>query len=135
MVEFVTGDKGCGKTNLLIQKAVELSKDKYKTVAFIDNSNDLKCLLPSNIRYINAKDFNIIGAIQLYGFLAGLCASNFDITDIFVDGTLRIIDNNKTSIDDFMNLMNETSNALKVNFHFAYCDEYSPNLVSEMLYA
>ena len=135
MVEYVTGDKGCGKTSILIKKAVELSRDENKTVLFIDNSNDLKCLLPCNIRYINSSDYDIIGAIQLYGFLTGLCASNYDITDIFVDGTLKIIGNNQTNIDDFMSLMNESSNTFGINFHFSYCDEYSPDLINEMLYA
>ncbi len=118
---------------MLLQKATDLSKDENKTVIFIDYSNDLKCFLPRNIRYINSNDYDIVGAIPLYGFLAGLCASNFDITDVFVDSTLKIIGNNKTSIDDFMNLMSEVSTATGIDFHFAYCDEYSPDLTNETI--
>ena len=29
---------------------------------------------------------------MLYGFVAGLMASNYDITDLYIDGILRIID-------------------------------------------
>lgn len=133
MVEYFSGDKGCGKTNMLLQRATELSKDENKTIVFIDYNDDLKCVLPSNIRYINSNDYDIKGAIPLYGFLTGLCASNYDITDVFVDGTLKIIGNNKTSMDDFMNLMSEVSNVKGIDFHFAFCDEYSPDLTNEKI--
>ena len=40
---------------------------------------------------INIEDYKIQDYDDLYGFIAGMLASNYDITDIFIDGTLRIV--------------------------------------------
>lgn len=131
MVNYITGDNGCGKTNKLVKMATELAQDEKRCIAFVDYGNDLKCLLPRSIRYINSLDYNIEGAISLYGFLSGICASNFDLTDVFVDSTMKIIKNNKTSMDDFISIVNSLSKATNVDFHFAYIDKFTPDLTHE----
>ena len=37
-----------------------------------------------------AEDYAIKGFDALYGYIAGMCAGNYDITDIFVDSVLKI---------------------------------------------
>lgn len=133
MVECITGAKGTRKTGLLVDRAIEFSQDDSKRIVFVDCSDSLECVLPSNIRFINSVDYDITSAQILFGFLSGICASDFDITDIFVDSTLRIINNNTTNIDDFVSLMNEVSKKTGVKFHFAYCDEYAPVLLDEQI--
>ena len=34
----------------------------------------------------------IAGGEMLYGFVAGLLASNYDITDLYIDGILKVLD-------------------------------------------
>ena len=34
----------------------------------------------------------IAGGEMLYGFVAGLMASNYDITDLYIDGILKVLD-------------------------------------------
>lgn len=133
MVEYIVGIRGSGKTSRMIKKAIDLSKNENNTVVFVDCGNGLNCVLPPNIRLINANDFDIFGAKVLYGFLLGLCAGNYDITDIFVDCALRIIWNKTTDMDDFMNLMSEASIKTGVNFHFAYCNEFTPKIIEECI--
>ena len=133
MVNYITGDNGCGKTNALVKNATELAQDEKRCIAFVDCGNDLQCLLPRSIRYINSQDYDIEGAISLYGFLSGICASNFDLTDIFVDCTMKIINNNKTSMEDFISIINDLSKATNVDFHFAYIDKFTPDLTHESL--
>ena len=106
-------------------------KNSDGTVVFIDSSDSLNYILPKGARLINAKDFGIHGAKTLYGFISGLCAGNYDITDIFIDTTLKIIWNKTTDMDDFTSLLFELSKTTGVNFHIAYCDNYSPELIHE----
>lgn len=131
MVERITGANGSGKTSLMIKRAKEVLKNSDGTIVFIDSSDSLNYILPKGVRLINAKDFGIHGAKTLYGFISGLCAGNYDITDIFIDTTLKIIWNKTTDMDDFTSLLFELSKTTGVNFHIAYCDNYSPELVHE----
>ncbi len=131
MIERITGANGSGKTALMVKRAEEVMKNSDGTVVFIDSSDSLNYVLPNGIRLINAKDFDIYGAKALYGFISGICAGNYDISDIFIDTTLKIIWNNTTDMDDFTSLLSELSRTAKIDFHIAYCDSYSPELTQE----
>lgn len=129
MVEYITGIKGIGKTKLLAQTAVAIASSSKGNVIFVDCSDKLNFELPSSIRLINTKDYNINSAVEFYGFLIGLCAGDYDLTDVFVDSTLEIISNNATDINDFMEIVTKASNITGVNFHFSICDDYEKQVV------
>ena len=129
MVEYITGVNGIGKTKILAQTAIATAQLSKGNVVYIDCSDKLNLKMPSNIRLVNAKDYNISSALGLYGFLTGLCAGDFDLTDVFVDSTLEIISNNKTNIKDFMEIVTRISDRTGVNFYFSICDEYEKELI------
>ncbi len=131
MVEYITGVNGIGKTKILAQTAIATAQLSKGNVVYIDCSDKLNLKMPSNIRLVNAKDYNISSAFGLYGFLAGLCAGDFDLTDVFVDSTLEIISNNKTNIKDFMEIVTRISDRTGVNFYFSICDEYEKELIHQ----
>lgn len=131
MVEYITGVNGIGKTKILAQTAIATAQLSKGNVVYIDCSDKLNLKIPSNIRLVNAKDYNISSALGLYGFLTGLCASDFDLTDVFVDSTLEIISNNKTNIKDFMEIVTRISDRTGVNFYFSICDEYEKELIHQ----
>lgn len=128
MVEYITGINGAGKTRIMCEACVNTARHSDGNVIFIDNSNKLSTYLPSNIRLINVSDFCIEGAATLCGFLVGLCAGDYDLTDVFVDSTVDIIKNNNTNMDDFFDILTKYSEKTGVNFHFAVCDKYSLEL-------
>ena len=43
-------------------------------------------------RLIDLDEYKIAGGEMLYGFVAGLMASNYDITDLYIDGILKVLD-------------------------------------------
>ena len=129
MVEYITGVNGIGKTKILAQTAIATAQLSKGNVVYIDCSDKLNLKMPSDIRLVNAKDYNISSAFGLYGFLAGLCAGDFDLTDVFVDSTLEIISNSKTNIKDFMEIVTRISDRTGVNFYFSICDEYEKELI------
>ena len=91
MVEYITGINGVGKTRIMCEACINTAAESKGNVIFIDVSDKLSTRLPSNIRLINVSDFGIEGATALCGFLVGLCASDYDLTDVFVDSTIDII--------------------------------------------
>ena len=98
MVEYITGINGVGKTRIMCEACINTAAESKGNVIFIDASDKLSTRLPSNIRLINVSDFGIEGATALCGFLVGLCASDYDLTDIFFDSTIDIINNNNTNL-------------------------------------
>jgi len=90
MITLILGHKGSGKTKKLMalcNAAVEQSKGN---VVFIEKDNTLTYDLSHKARLVAAEDYAIKGYDSLYGYIAGMCAGNYDITDIFVDSVLKI---------------------------------------------
>ena len=90
MLKLIVGVKGTGKTKTLINLvngALEVTKGD---VVCIEKGVKLRYDIKPTARLINADEYMIADAQSLYGFIAGTLASNHDVTDLFVDGTLKI---------------------------------------------
>jgi len=129
MVDYIMGINGIGKTRVLAEAAVATSHISDGNVLFIDGTNRLDRILPSDIRLINVSDYGINSALSFYGFLSGLCASNYDLTDIFIDSVTDIFSTKDTNINDFFEFLTGLSDSTGVDFHFSVHDKYVPELV------
>lgn len=102
MITLILGRKGSGKTKKLMDlcnAAVEQSKGN---VVFIEKDNTLTYDLSHKARLVAAEDYAIRGFDALYGYIAGMCAGNYDITDIFVDSVLKIGGSDLEALADFV---------------------------------
>ena len=101
MITLILGHKGSGKTKKLMalcNAAVEQSKGNV----FIEKDNTLTYDLSHKARLVAAEDYAIKGFDALYGYIAGMCAGNYDITDIFVDSVLKIGGSDLEALADFV---------------------------------
>lgn len=90
MVTLLTGKKGSGKTKKLIELAKEAVEKSNGNVVLIEKGQKLTYNLPYSVRLIDSDAYDVKGADALLGFISGICAGNYDVTDIFVDSTLKI---------------------------------------------
>ncbi|MCQ2427784.1 MAG: hypothetical protein MJ137_05215 [Clostridia bacterium] len=115
MIKLIAGVKGSGKTKSLISmvnSAVETSKG---SVVCVEKGIKLRYDVNYNCRLINIDEYYVFGAEQLFGFIAGLLASNSDVTDIFVDAALRICDNKVDAFERMVNDLDELADRYKIN--------------------
>lgn len=90
MITLILGHKGTGKTKRLMDMCNEAVANSKGNVVFIEKDNTLIYNLGHKVRLVAADEYAINGFDSFYGFIAGMCAGNYDITDIFVDSTLKI---------------------------------------------
>ena len=102
MVTLILGKKGSGKTKKLMDLCNTAVAQSKGNVVFIEKDNTLTYDLSHQVRLVSAADFGICGFEKLYGFVAGMCAGNYDITDIFVDSTLKIGGTDMAALDAFV---------------------------------
>ena len=91
MIKLIPGRKGSGKTKVLIDAIHAAEKQSKGNVVAIQIGSSLNIDIYHKIRLVNIEDFKISDYNDLYGFIAGLLASDYDCTDIFIDGVLRIV--------------------------------------------
>lgn len=90
MLKLIIGVKGTGKTKTLINLvngALEVTKGD---VVCIEKGVKLRYDIKPTARLIDVDEYMIADAQSLYGFVAGILASNHDVTDLFIDSTLKI---------------------------------------------
>lgn len=125
MLDYISGQKGTGKTRMLTETAIYTARQSKGNVVFAEYGSKISKILPVSVRHIDMKQYGITSAWQLYGFFAGICAGNYDITDIFVDATNCENFCENSDIDDFIEILKNLSNDIGVNIHLALSDEYS----------
>lgn len=90
MLTLLTGKKGSGKTKKLIERANEAVKTSNGNVVVIEKGLKLTYDISHRARLVDSDAYHIEGLDALVGFISGICAANYDVTDIFVDSTLKI---------------------------------------------
>ena len=100
MIKLFIGGKGSGKTKALIELVNSAANATAGSVVCIEKGNHLKLDITYKARLIDSDSYDIVSAQALYGFVSGILASNNDITDIFVDGVLKIC-----SVDEFVAIL------------------------------
>lgn len=90
MIKIIIGKKGSGKTKRLVDMVNAATASSLGNVVCIEKGDTLTHSVNNKARLINAEDFGISGYNEYFGMLAGIKASNYDITHIFGDATLRL---------------------------------------------
>ena len=90
MIKLIIGLKGSGKTKTLIELSNNAANTSKGSVICIEKGNKLKHEITYKARLIDTDVYAVTDAETLFGFIAGILASNSDITDIFVDSALKI---------------------------------------------
>ena len=87
MIKLITGKKGTGKTKIIIDQINDAMAENRGDVVVIEKIDTLRSY---KVRWVSTEDFSIESYDAFYGFVAGMCAGNYDIVNIFVDGILKI---------------------------------------------
>ncbi len=101
MIKVIYGRKGSGKTKRIIDMANDAVRAYNGDIVFIDDDNRYMLDLQHEIRFANATEYGISSPDMLLGFLAGIIASNYDMSLLFIDGFLRIIKQPLGELADF----------------------------------
>lgn len=90
MIKLITGKKGTGKTKILIDQINESVKSTNGSVVCVEKGSTVRYSISRKARWCDTEYYKVEGYDAFYGFVAGLLASNYDITDVYVDGIFKI---------------------------------------------
>lgn len=117
MIRVIYGEKGMGKTKVLINTANKLSSESKGDVVFIDDSNQLMYDLMHKIRFINVSDFPVQCQTGFLGFICGVVSQDYDIDGIFIDGLNYIVKQKASELQPFFDKLKPLSEKYNVNFY------------------
>jgi len=92
MVRLIMGLKGSGKTKKLVEIVHDAVDNEHGDIVFLECKAKLTYDIPHKVRLIDASHYDFNGFDFLKGYISGLYSANYDITHIFIDNVLQIID-------------------------------------------
>lgn len=116
MIKVLIGPKGTGKSKTLISWVGQAVESEHGNVVCIVKDDRYNLSISRDARLINASDFDINGAGELYGFLCGLISMNFDVTHIFIDSLTSIMKTSVAAVDDAIPYIEKLSEKFNIKF-------------------
>ncbi|HJA05702.1 MAG TPA: hypothetical protein H9798_00915 [Candidatus Mediterraneibacter pullicola] len=124
MVNLITGPRGSGKTQQMIDLANEKVKTSNGNVVFIKKSHKDTYTVDFNIRVIRMADYpDILTLEEFVGFLYGMAAGNHDIEAIFIDSILKQANITLESLAAFLQKLNKISTENNIDFYLSVSAE------------
>ncbi|MBE6706836.1 MAG: hypothetical protein E7577_04255 [Ruminococcaceae bacterium] len=114
MLKLIIGVKGTGKTKNLINLVNTAVENSHGDVVCIEKGTKLRYDVKYKARLIDVEEYFVSDAQSLYGFVAGILASNHDVTDLFIDSALKICNNDIVAFDNFVEEINALTAKLNV---------------------
>lgn len=115
MLKLIIGVKGTGKTKHLIELVNTASEQSKGSVVCIEKGTKLTYDIKHTARLIDTEQYGICDAQSLFGFIAGIIASNHDVTDLFIDSALKICENDLASFDKLCDEVNALTEKYELN--------------------
>ena len=119
MVQIILGKKGVGKTKIIIDMANKSAETNHGNVVFIDDDNRYIYDIRHTVRFINAGEYGINGKNQFFGFICGILSGNYDIDIMYIDGFLKIANDDMDTMEPFFTSIEKLSERYNVDFVFS----------------
>ena len=120
MVYLVTGPRGSGKTQQMIDLANEKVKTSNGNVVFIKKSHKDTYTVDFNIRVIRMAGYpDVLTLEEFVGFLYGMAAGNHDIEAVFIDSVLKQANITLESLAAFLHKLNKISTENNIDFYLS----------------
>ena len=102
MIHVIMGLKGSGKTKKLIDSINAAIAEANGDVVCIEYGKKLTYDVNYRARLVDSKEYGISTPDMLKGFLSGLHAGNFDITNVYIDNLYKTIGTDRAAGEDFI---------------------------------
>ena len=102
MIHVIMGLKGSGKTKKLIDAINTAVADAHGDVVCIEYGKKLTYDVTYKVRLVDSQEYGISSPDMLKGFLSGLHAGNFDITNVFIDNLYKTIGQDQAANEAFV---------------------------------
>ena len=129
MIQVIMGLKGSGKTKKLIDSINEAVSNAHGDVVCIEYGKKLTYDVNYRVRLVDSKEYGIANLDMLKGFLSGLHAGDFDITNVYIDNLYKTIGTDRAAGEAFIAWCAKFAEANQMNITVTVSDD--PEQASE----
>ena len=117
MVRVIMGVKGTGKTKQMIELINSAVHSENGNVVCIERGPKLTYDIHYKIRLVEASHYDMSSYDFLKGFISGLYAGNYDISQIFIDSLCKIVPSDiSPEVEKFLDWLENFSEKHNIKF-------------------
>lgn len=116
MVKLVCGSKGTGKTRTMVEMGNSALATAKGKIFFLEANNKHIYDLNYNIKYVNTKEYGIVGTEQFLSFVYGMLAADYDIELVYIDGLYKIAKIDLDNLEEVITKLEIASEKFEVDF-------------------
>ncbi len=116
MIQLIIGEKGKGKTKILLEKANNEIQTAHGNIVYVDKCKQHMYELNRRVRLIDITDYPVKNPDAFEGFLCGLLSQDNDLEQIYLDSFLKIMKITPEQVPDAILALDEISRSFNVNF-------------------
>ena len=90
MIEIICGEKGKGKTKVLLDKVNSSVATAAGNVVYLDKSQKHMYELNNKVRLINVIDYPVTNCDEFLGFICGIVSQDHELEEMYLDSFLTI---------------------------------------------
>ncbi|MBQ9561854.1 MAG: twitching motility protein PilT, partial [Lachnospiraceae bacterium] len=99
MIQIICGEKGKGKTKILLDHVSKAVKEANGSLVYLDKSNQHMFELSNRVRLINCTEYMISNSSEFVGFISGIISQDHDLETIYLDSFLKVAKTTKDNLE------------------------------------
>lgn len=116
MVQLIVGEKGKGKTKVLLDKVNAEVKEAKGTLVYLDKSGKHMFELNNKVRLIDVSEFDIQNSSEFLGFLSGVVSQDHDLERMYLDSFLKISKTEDSQLAEVLTRLKAMGEKYQVSF-------------------
>ena len=116
MIQLIVGEKGKGKTKVLLDKVNTEVKEAHGSIVYLDKSTKHMYELNNKVRLIDVSGFGLASSGEFIGFIYGILSQDHDLEQMYLDSFLKISMTDETTA----NALLEKLAAIGEKFHVTF---------------
>ena len=116
MIQFIIGEKGKGKTKVLLDKANSEVKEANGNFVYLDKNTQHMFELNNRVRLIDVSQYQLDNNEQFLGFISGILSQDHDLEQMYFDSFVKIAKLEGQDILPTIQKLEKISESFKIDF-------------------
>lgn len=139
MIQLIVGEKGKGKTKVLLDKVNAEVKTAHGSIVYLDKSTKHMFELNNKVRLIDVSGFELESTGEFIGFIYGILSQDHDLEQMYLDSFLKISLTDEATANDLIDKLAKIGDKFNVTFVISISvnasvidEKYKENIIAEL---
>ena len=116
MIQLIVGEKGKGKTKILLDKVNSEIKTAHGSIVYLDKSTKHMYELNNKVRLIDVSSFGLSSSDEFVGFIYGILSQDHDLEQMYLDSFLKIAMTDEAGVNALLDKLSAIGAKFNVTF-------------------